>query len=204
MSSLILYLQWVQYLSKYTLGMSFLCKLLLVWCFCGICKWLVPSCSFFLSTKSLSYLHLTEQEWKLCFHRLILLVFTGVWRGDGAAAEWFQRSLLSVGQRGHMERGACPYHTGLAHKRNKREREREKGRWLGVWVSVSFFSRAGFYKPLGRKWGGGHPLTCSHLPPLSLSQKQFKQLMELGWSSFQLIQGHCDSYCSFLIRAPQA
>lgn len=28
--------------------------------------------------------------------------------------------------------------------------------------------------------------------------------MGRGWLSLHLIQGHCDSYCSFLIRAPQA
>lgn len=117
------------------------------------------------------------------------------------------RGLYSLqGQRGHMERRACPYHTGLAREREERVMYKEEERKEGdsVWVSVSLSAGAGFYKPLGRKWSGGHPLTCSHLPPLSLSQKQFKQLMEQGWSSFHLIRGHCDSYCSFLIRAPQA
>ena len=58
-------------------------------------------------------------------------------------------------------------------------RERKEGGPEG-WLGVSSLSDAGFYKPLGRKWGRGHPLTCSHLPPHGLSQKQFKQLMEVG------------------------
>lgn len=139
-----------------------------------------------------------ETLWKtLWTQSLVLLIQAGVWQSSGAVPEWFQRSLLSAGQRGHMEGGPHPHRTGLSHQIGECYEEKEG-------VSTSFLCGAGFYKPLGRKWGRGLPLTCSHLLPRSLSQKQFKQLMEVGWSSSHLIPRHCDSYRSFLIIAPQA
>lgn len=56
-----------------------------------------------------------------------------------------------------------------------------RGRWFCVTHHVLLQLRWS-RQTAGRKWGRGHPLTCSHSSPFSLSQKQFEQLMGRGRS----------------------
>lgn len=131
------------------------------------------------------------------FHKVILLMFTGAWRRSGAC------SSDSKGLYSSVERRACSYHNAHNLPTRKMDTDEERERKGGsVSVSISFFSGAGFNKPLGRKWGGRHPLTCSHLPSLSLSEKQFKQLMDPGFSS--RTRGYVTHTTHFWFRAPQA
>lgn len=98
------------------------------------------------------------------------------------AGGWFSPPHSSQkGQRGSLESRA--HHSGLSQRREMRS---GRGRWLCVTHRITLWRRR--TRPAaGQEMRQGTPADLQ--PPFSLSQKQFKQLMERGRSALHLIWG---------------
>lgn len=141
------------YPSKATSGSARGDQVVQLWCFTPITLfffflqflWLQPSSDWTL-------------QWKPC-------VFTASdaalqclsWRWSSAPDHFNSFLLHRATQRGELTLITLDLPTRGTERCKKPRREQERGRIQPLWESV--YHSSPFYKPLGRKWGGGHPLT---------------------------------------------
>lgn len=129
------YSTWINVLSYFLQLKTGLCNLLRLW------RPAVVSISVSLYVQlPLSLSRSPPPHWTgvatVCFHRIILLMFTGIWQGSGAAPECFQRSFALRGpQRPHGEE-SLPLSNWISSQ-EEREREVKRKRERKVALSGS-------------------------------------------------------------------